>query len=66
MRRRDELMWQPIVYVERLFEAEDLASVVIGGWTYEGAIGLFDSHVSAMADQSGCWDEYCEWHRSKR
>lgn len=29
------------------------------------SFGGFDSYLSALADNSGCWEEYCEFHRTK-
>lgn len=34
--------------------------VELSGWSYEGDPGLYDSYISAVAAQSGCWEEYCE------
>lgn len=55
-----------IYQVSKLYEAEDLKSEWITGWTYEGSIGLFDSYSSALADSMGLWDEYCEFHRTRK
>jgi hypothetical protein len=52
-------MWQQI-YFKMEWHGE------YGGYTYTGALGIFDSYVSAIAAQSGYWDEYCEYHRTKR
>ncbi|GAC1501551.1 MAG: hypothetical protein NVS1B10_05810 [Candidatus Saccharimonadales bacterium] len=40
--------------------------VQFNGYSYEGDPGLYDSYLSAVAAQSGCWEEYCEYHRLKR
>ena len=32
---------------------------------YPLGVGVFDSYVSALASNSGCWEEYCEYSRLK-
>lgn len=49
--------------------------VRLEGWSHDNqcedpeycnAVGIFDSYVSAMADAMGLWEEYCEYHRTKK
>lgn len=41
--------------------------VHLSGWVLEGhPYHCFDSYISALAFQSGYWEEYCEHHRIKR
>lgn len=56
----------PIYY--RVIKVQDSFSgniVELDSWSYGGDPGLYDSYVSALAAQSGCWEEYCDYHRRK-
>ena len=58
--------FNPIYF--RTIEVEDQFSkrmVTLDGWSFDGDPGLYDSYLSALAAQSGCWEEYCEYYRNK-
>ncbi len=51
--------WSEITYIENY---HDMGA----GFRFVGQPGIFDSYISALAAQSGYWNEYCDYHRCRK